>query len=112
MSSTLNLREHIVFEQIGWGNRHNVGSKDNPYITRKKEMYTETIHPQVLPSCFHCIFPWFCDSLVQVRCDRSIAPQKIVQGIMQIREQLVVEWIDDLALLEEEDQVFLEELVS
>ena len=33
--------------EISWGNRHNVGSKDNPFIKREKEMYTETLHPQV-----------------------------------------------------------------
>ena len=34
--------------EISWGNRHNVGSKDNPFIKREKEMYTETLHPQVV----------------------------------------------------------------
>ena len=34
--------------------------------------------------------------------------QKIVQFIMDIRQQLVAEWIDDLALLGEDDYTFLQ----
>eukprot|EP00960_Hanusia_phi_P041814 755161-Hanusia_phi.AAC.9 len=65
--------------QMRWGNRYGGGSKDNPYLkdTPRFNTYTETIHPQ-----------------------------KICKGLMEIREQLLAEWVNDLAVVQHEDQLF------
>ncbi|EKX41074.1 hypothetical protein GUITHDRAFT_112807 [Guillardia theta CCMP2712] len=65
--------------QMRWGNRYGGGSKDNPYLkdTPRFNTYTETIHPQ-----------------------------KICKGLMEIREQLLSEWVNDLAIVQHEDHLF------
>jgi hypothetical protein len=58
------------------------GSRDNPFIQRAAvKTYNETIHPQ-----------------------------KLAKGIMDIREQLRMEWVQDLGTVEMEDWCFWEEL--
>jgi len=69
--------EHEV--RMSWGNRLAGGSKDNPYLQDKPKFnsYMETIHPQ-----------------------------KICKGLMEIREQIKVEWLTDLPVMKEEDAMF------
>lgn len=69
--------EHEV--KMSWGSRLAGGSKDNPYLQQQPtyNYYMETVHPQ-----------------------------KICKGVMEIREQLKLEWITDLPVMREEDDLF------
>jgi len=65
--------------RMSWGNRYTGGSKDNPYLQNRErfETYEETVHPQ-----------------------------KICKGIMDIREQIALEWIEDIEFVKTEDSIF------
>jgi len=71
--------EHEV--KMSWGNRLAGGSKDNPFLQDQPKFnsYMETVHPQ-----------------------------KICKGLMDIREQIKVEWLTDLPVMKEEDAMFRE----
>jgi len=71
--------EHEV--KMSWGSRLAGGSKDNPYLQQqpKYNYYMETVHPQ-----------------------------KVCKGLMDIREQLRVEWLTDLPVMHAEDELFEE----
>ena len=71
--------EHEV--KMSWGSRLAGGSKHNPYLQEqpKYNYYMETIHPQ-----------------------------KVCKGVMDIREQLKTEWLMDLPVMREEDELFKE----
>ena len=66
-----------------WGNRFAGGSKDNPFLKPPEERFTSY--------------------------NETIAPQKICKGILEIREQLVLEWIEDLCLIPQDNSQFLED---
>jgi hypothetical protein len=70
---------HEIRQQ--WGNRFAGGSKDNPFLKPPEERFTS-----------------YCE---------TIAPQKICKGIMEIREQLAAEWIDDLSLIPQDNAQFI-----
>jgi len=77
----MNTAPYTYTISANWGSTMG-GSKDNPFLQRAAmKTYDETIHPQ-----------------------------KVVKGIMQIREQLKGEWVNDLGTIDFEDHIFFEEL--
>jgi hypothetical protein len=68
--------QHTV--KMCWGSRYSGGSKDNPYLQNQERFhsYTEVVYPQ-----------------------------KICKGIMEIREQLAVEWVEDIEFIKIEDSM-------
>jgi hypothetical protein len=73
---------HEIRQQ--WGNRFAGGSKNNPFLKPPEERFTSY--------------------------NETIAPQKICKGILDIREQLVAEWIEDLALIPLDNAQFIHDL--
>ena len=65
-----------------WGNRFAGGSKNNPFLKPPEERFTSY--------------------------NETVAPQKICKGIMEIRDQLVLEWIDDLGLIPQDNSQFID----
>ncbi len=70
---------HEIKQQ--WGNRFAGGSKNNPFLKPPEDRFTSY--------------------------NETIAPQKICKGILEIREQLVAEWIEDLALIPLDNAQFI-----
>ena len=66
-----------------WGNRFAGGSKNNPFLKPPEERFTSY--------------------------NETVAPQKICKGIMEIREQLVSEWLEDLELIPQDNSQFIED---
>jgi len=78
LSAMMESPPHVHEVRSSWGNRYTGGSKDNPYLQQQRfHTYNETIHPQ-----------------------------KICKGIMEIREQVAKEWIEDIEFVKMEDAIF------